>query len=217
MSLHRVILDTETTGLHLHEGGRVWEAAFDVVGHPDPRFDGEWLFTWPTVSLRDASPEALRVSRAYERLAVFDEPPGDRVVHVKGPRDAVEGEYEWVSQTVAAGLIARLVSGATVIGCRPEFDVAFLGDYLRRCGEQWTAHYHTIDVAQCTVYALGWGLSAVPYRSDDLAAALGVPKAAAWERHTAVGDVRWVGRWVTALEERCAVIRAAAPASEVTR
>ncbi len=217
---HLVTLDTETTHLNWRKG-HMWELALIVEGHPNPILDGEWLFTFPTVSLKGAEPYALTVGRFYQRIRGFSarakEDPGyGRAAHIAAPSAEAAAAYlrpsrqgvppiarkMWFTPATASLVIVGLLDGATVVGCRPEFDKPFIEKYLRKHSPfQWSAHYHTIDVAQVTFGRLGRTTADLPYRSDDLAAELGVEPPTREERHTAMGDARWVRRWLWRLDE----------------
>jgi hypothetical protein len=211
---HIATIDTETTHLSPAKG-QMWELAVIVDGHhTHSEWDGEWVFTFPEAPIDGADPAALAVSHYYRRIEPINQAriapygiPRRATVHVVAPDascapDPLEGVPGWVGDHDAARLIAMLLDGAdAVAGVRPEFDKPFIEDYLTGYGHHWTAHYHTIDVAQVTHWRLGRTSADLPYRSDDLAAALGVEPPAHEERHTALGDARWARRWLHRLDE----------------
>ena len=111
----------------------------------------------------------------------------------------------------AVEMIERATKGAHVVGAVPNFDTERLQRMRKRVGvlsgrEPW--HYHLIDIENVVVgYLVGVGKQAYndgripdeldlskvmpPWKSDDLSRAVGVDPEA-FERHTAMGDVRWV-------------------------
>jgi hypothetical protein len=102
-----------------------------------------------------------------------------------------------VSERVAAGKIHTATYGAHIIGAVPSFDTERLAKLLRRNQLEPAWHYHLVDVENVVVgYLAGKGqLLSPPWKSDDLSAAIGVD-AAAFPRHTAMGDVRWtMAQW----------------------
>ena len=92
--------------------------------------------------------------------------------------------------------VAEMTHGVHLVAATPSFDAEVFDRLLRdhRLVPSW--HYHLIDIG---VLALG-ALAAKgqrfhpPYKSDELTEALGVELATDAERHTAMGDVRWVRR-----------------------
>lgn len=176
-----VFLDTETTGLNpeIHD---VWEIAV-ITATGDEH-------TWTvTPDLSGADPQALAINRYYQRTAHLSH-PGETVLHpTTGDRLPT-----FHRPARAALQLACLLDGATVIGSNPAFDQAFLTRWLRRNGQCWTAHYRTIDVI-----TLAWGhLTATtrtplawPPSTTEVCAAAGIDLTA-YDRHTALGDARWV-------------------------
>lgn len=78
-----------------------------------------------------------------------------------------------------------------LVGAVPSFDDRRVGDMMRRCGRTPRWHYHLIDVE---TLAVGWlarsGVDLLEWKSDQLSLALGVDPEL-FDRHTAMGDVRW--------------------------
>ena len=172
-----VALDTETTGL-------------------DP--DTEDVFEVAAVDLASGHEDVWRV------------PPRDEVVAAMHPKAAEVNQYHyrtsvagWVWDDVDDALddIFLWLDGAHIVGAVPDFDARHLASLFRRFGMEpprW--HYHLIDVE---AMAVGWlhGIGhpamqhlALPWRSDDLSRACGVEPPTDDERHTALGDARWVAR-----------------------
>lgn len=110
---------------------------------------------------------------------------------------------------IAAREIAEFLAGRPhVIGAVPNFDTERIAHQLlrpNRIREPW--HYHLIDIENVVVgYLVGVGKQAAnagqigkldmgrvepPWKSDELSRAVGVDPER-FERHTAMGDVRWV-------------------------
>ena len=181
-----IALDTETTGLD-PDTERVFEvAAVDLT-------DGTehvWRFEPPSHVIEAMHPKAVEVNRYHERTAA----PG------------------WLWDDIG-GLVdlAHLLTGAHLLGAVPDFDTRHLAATYQRFGlpvPRW--HYHLIDVE---AMAVGWlhghafGMAepadhpalSLPWRSDDLSRACGVEPPSEEERHTALGDARWVARWYRTL------------------
>lgn len=84
-----------------------------------------------------------------------------------------------------------------IVGAVPNFDTEHLAKILRRHGREPFWHHRLIDVETLTVgYLRGITASALPalltqpWDSDGLSRAVGVDPEQ-FERHTAMGDVRW--------------------------
>lgn len=219
---HTVTLDSETT--HLDPAvGHWWELALIAEDHPlGAMYDGEWVLTRPFITLDGADPGALRIAGFYARCAPLRLNTcglgGD--IHVRGPAAfttewvdsrpnnderaealaKAQANGEWVDERNMAYVVATVLAGAVIVGCRPEFDLPFISKWLAEHGHHLAADYHTIDVAQATLGRFPHILRNRKYRSDDLAALMDVEPPPPTERHTALGDARWARRWLTALE-----------------
>lgn len=171
MTLGKIaFLDCETTGLNpdLHD---VWEIGL-ILRYSDEA-DAEFRWTVKP-DLTHADPKALEVGCYY-----------DRTVGVM-----------WDYAPEVALNLARFLAGAVVVGSNPAFDQAFLTRWLQRHGQVWTAHYRTVDVT-----TLGWGYligsdsshdhGALVPRSEVASRLIGVDPDD-YERHSALGDARWV-------------------------
>lgn len=95
----------------------------------------------------------------------------------------------------AAEVIAGFLAGRPhIVGAVPNFDTERISHQLLRpehIPNPW--HYHLVDVENL---AVGWlaargELMDPPWKSDALSLAIGI-NPAAFDRHTAMGDVRWV-------------------------
>lgn len=156
-----VFLDTETTGLDpdVHS---LWEVALIVDG-------AEHVYRIQP-DLKVASPDALRITRFYERT--------------------LDPAWQWNfgGQNIARD-IALYTGGRHLVAAVPSFDAPFLARYLRLYGLQPAWHYHLIDVEALAAGKLG---IAPPWDSADLAKRLGIDSDRPdFAKHTAMGDARW--------------------------
>lgn len=195
-------LDTETVTL---EPGPdvIWEIGL-ILRNGDT--DQEWRWQMrPNLAI--AHPKALEVGRYHERFAV---PAGAPVIGW-GPFNADFPAR--MSRRALAAALAAMLQDRHVVGAVPSFDTERLRLFLARNRMTPTWHYHLIDVESLAVgYLHGrvvetlirqpdvnpsrWtGALGLPWRSDDLSRACGVEPPAVGERHTALGDARWVRDW----------------------
>lgn len=189
-------IDTETTGVH--PARQAYEIAMIREGF------GEYSF-FVHCDMDQADPFGLNVGRFYDR-----HPQG---LHLSGkipdPFMAVNADGEFLNQRDAAITVAQWTHGATLVGAVPSFDVDTLAPLLRQYGIMPAWHYHPGDVEAMAVGWL-WGraerpdsmspehlaeLLTPPWNSRDLSSACGVEMPTEEERHTALGDARWVKRW----------------------
>lgn len=101
----------------------------------------------------------------------------------------------------------KLTAGRHLCGAVVSFDE----ERLRRLAWQWDRtpkwHYHLIDVEALAVGYLaalhrppahpltdGGAVLGLPWKSDDLTAAIGLEPPSDEDRHTALGDARWAKR-----------------------
>lgn len=180
-------MDIESDGVH--PGRRPWEIAIIRRTETSERT----LSIFVDIDLSTADPIGLRVGGFYDRHPVGRwlanvEPADDR----PNPYD-VSGGFR--SRWKAAELVARWTHGAHVVGAVPNFDTETLDRLLRERSLIPAWHYHLIDVESLAVgYLRGQGKPAPkrPWKSDDLMASIGVPTPPEDQRHTALGDARWV-------------------------
>ena len=179
-----IALDTETTGLDPDTEDVFEIATIDLadgnesVWHIEPRQE----------VVESMHPKAAEVNRYHERIA--------------------EPRWGWADPHEALDYVHAALDGAHIIGAVPDFDTRHLTSLYRRFDmtpPRW--HYHLIDIE---AMAVGWlhgrpdpnGLTApidLPWRSDELSRACGVKPPSEEERHTAIGDARWVARWYRSL------------------
>lgn len=175
-----VFLDTETDGLH--PGRQAWEIA---MIRRDQDGERELVLVVDSVDLSTADPMALKINGFYDRHPAYN-------VHL--PDTAVtEGR--------AAVLVEEWTRGAVVVGANPQFDTVTLEPLLRRHGLLPAWHYRPVCIEAIAYgYLLAKHLAhptlptriPVPWKSDQLSDLLGVPPIDPAERHTALGDARWV-------------------------
>jgi hypothetical protein len=178
-------IDTETDGVH--PGKRPWEIAI-IRREPDGR-EIEWS-AFIEIDLSTADPFGLRVGRFYGRH------PKGRVLATSDLDVVPDLDYEEWPTRGAAHVVARLTHGAHLVAATPSFDAEVFDRLLRDHGLAPAWHYHLIDIGVLAMGALAakGQVFRPPYKSDELTEALGVELATDEERHTAMGDTRWVKR-----------------------
>ncbi|KAB2806968.1 hypothetical protein F9L07_28460 [Pimelobacter simplex] len=203
-------VDTETDGLH--HGRQAWEIAI-IRRDTDPDTgDGVERWTESTWHVLVHLP-SMRTSDnfALAKGGFWDRHPTGRQLSGK---PAIPTDVPLVSARAAAREIAVLTHGAHIVGVNPTFDVEIFASMLRAEGltPQWDYHLEDL-VAETVGYLRGgratadaispaqWARTAprsvtdLPWRSDELARAVGVEDLPEGERHTALGDARWARRW----------------------
>lgn len=181
-----VFFDTETT--ELRDDREIWE--YGLIIRDPGRVDREFQAIITDVDFSWANPVSLRIGGAYERhpaLAL------DGAKLVKG--------VNYLEQRRAAKILEMETRGAFIIGAVPDFDTSGAKNLLRRNGLPWSGHYHLVDIENLVVgYLRGLHASGVPdmdpglppWSSDELSRMVGVEPPGADQRHTALGDARWV-------------------------
>lgn len=198
-----VFIDTETTGLH--DRAEAWEIAMihpaaQLWADDDPLTAGYYYTKFfVDVDLATAEPKALAVGGFYDRHPVGRWLSGmDKQSFRPTPHT-----ISFASPARAAREVAQWTHGRHLVGVNPAFDAAVLTRLLHAHGLTPAWHYQLIDVPNL---ALGW-LAAqgqevpVPWKSNELAAACGVPAPEGEDRHTALGDARWAQRWYYAVTQ----------------
>lgn len=196
-----VFMDTETTSLDPIRR-RPWEIAM-IRREPDG-LTTDTLLQVSGVDLRDAEPMALQIGGFYQRYGLHRdgsnpaEYDGDFVTKPESVVFPAGDPTKWVREARAAWLVHKLCAGAVVVGANPQFDTVTLEPLLRRHGLAPSWHYRPVCIE---AVAYGFLRAAapdleiqLPWKSDDLGRALHVEPAPAYERHTALGDARWVMR-----------------------
>ena len=203
-----VFLDTETNGLHADR--RPWEIAWirrDVDGT-----ETEQCFQIADVDNTNAELKGLQVGRFHERFKGGPKASWSLTIDTTLiPRD----QRTLLLEVDAAIEVEKATRGAIIVGAVPNFDTEVLAAMLRRHKLCPSWHYQLVDIE---ALAAGWQLrfeqgnmksiremdpnvkfgpsqNVPPWRSDDLSRACGVEPPTEEERHTALGDARWVQRW----------------------
>ena len=176
-----VAIDTETLGLAVHHP--IWELAL-IRREPDgAQVEHHWYVRHDDLAGDPDLPESFRADyeARYDKSAAIL--PHDLATILRHLLRPIDGQQP------------------ILIGSNPSFDAERIGLHVGKdIPGLW--HYRTIDVATLTA---GWiagrrsaervvtgpheGVLAPPWKSDDLAATIGV--AAGPHRHTAVADARW--------------------------
>lgn len=176
-------LDTETTGLSLTDD--IWE-----IGAIRRDLDAEGKVQEQVLHLY-LEHDPAKCRELPERFMV------DHMARFPPMTHGGQWNEEVATRGHAAVMVARFTKGAHIVGAVPNFDTERIAKLIREHGRssepaEW--HYHLVDVE---TLAVGW-LAAkgipfpVPWRSDDLSRLLGVEPPGEGERHTAMGDARWV-------------------------
>lgn len=212
-------VDTETDGTH--HGRLVWEIAIirPDLDHALAIDDGvfhAFVEFWPRPN---SNQFALQLGKFWDRHPAGRKLAGKPPLPIERP-----GAVPLLNRADVALRVHQLLAGATVVGVNPGFDTETLGTLLRSADlpdEPWD-YYHLEDLVAETVgylrarvalhhyldvdhlddpYAdlptLTTARSAIarPWKSTDLAAALGVEPTPEDQRHTALADARWAQRW----------------------
>lgn len=182
-----VFLDTETTGTD-PERHEVWEIGL-IVAEEVPHDPGiewrEYRYLLP-VDLSKADATALRISHYYERSAPLRAMlPGESydAMHIRS-----DGSEEVAYSHRLALELATLTANKHIVGAVPSFDAAFLTKWLHKFSLTPAWHYHLVDIE---VIVAGDQRVEPPWSSDELSISVGVDPEV-FDRHTALGDARWV-------------------------
>lgn len=174
--------DLETTGLDpaRHDAWEIAIVRHDVDGYIREHL---WQKRPSEQALLEADPEALRISRYHERMAV---PAGAEAI------DMISGETLTLGELFKE--IHRLLDGAILIGSNVG---AFDADFLRRMLGSAPWHYRPVCAA---TLAAGFLYSAepgampgegYPFSTGHVSRHMGVRQPGPDERHTALADARW--------------------------
>jgi DNA polymerase III epsilon subunit-like protein len=197
-------IDTETTGLD-PDRHAIWEVALIT---PD---GAEHVWQFPVDEMA-ADPFALNIGRYWERrwgtpkeVDVLDaiyhaHDARSRRKNFPGEGRAIRPSEEWAHR------FRDLTAGCHLAGAVVSFDEERLRRLLHSLGVLHRWHYHLVDVEALAVgylhglHARGRGgvtdaiangdVPSLPWKSDDLSAALGVTISDE-DRHTALGDAKW--------------------------
>lgn len=180
-------IDTEYTTLDPWRR-RPWEIA---IIRRDPGVpDVEMQIILTDVDLCDADPKSLEIGGFFQRHPKFG-------VGEENPLVSYLPEHE------AARLVETMTRECHIIAAVPDPDVDILREMLRRHGLRWTGHYHLMDIENVAIgYVKGLDDSfrpKFPLNSEQLSELCGVPCPKDEDRHTAMGDARWVRDWWDAI------------------
>jgi hypothetical protein len=173
-----VFIDTETTGLKLHD--HIWE--FAAIR----RFaDGTESVTHIHIDHDPDKTNGLPEKYRNDILARFG-----------------VGQHIYTPAGAASIIHAALYGQPHLVGANIAFDAGMIERLLDAHGLEAPWHYHLLDVETLTVGMLAdMGRSVErPWRSDDLAELISVDQTdddgnPRFERHTALGDAHWVRTW----------------------
>lgn len=183
-----VFMDTETLGLSVDSP--IWEFAA-IRRH----MDGAVV----------TSERALHLYINHDPERISPDLPESFVTDYQ-TRWKAAGDASLITQPDnAADLIVEFFADRPhVVGAVPNFDTERIAHQLLRPRghvEPW--HYHLIDVENLVAGFLAGRsmLMQPPWKSDDLSAAVGIDPEL-FERHTAMGDVRWaMAQWDAVINE----------------
>lgn len=186
LDLPLVFVDTETT--MLEPTPKPWEIA--LIKRTPGQLEDRLHIMLREPDLSDASPEALRVNRFYERHPYW--------TGTEAPAD-----LSLMSTWDAAQTIELFTAGGQLAGSNPEFDARALEWLLRQHGLRPRWRHHCLNLVTWTypvLLARGETVT-VPTSSYDLSRRVGVEPPSSEEAHTAMGDARWTMRWWDSLTE----------------
>jgi hypothetical protein len=209
-----VFLDTETTSLRPDR--RAWDIG--IIRREPDGIEREITLFVSDIDLSGADLIALRIGHFYERHPMYRaeiggafvaETEDDDTVDFNQAQQLLDTDECLYPERRVAQIVERWTRGAHIVGSVPNFDTECLAAMLRRHGLCPAWHYHLIDVEPL---AIGWlrGLMSAdgyadksfctdidtepPWKSDDISRACGVEPPGDDERHTAMGDAKWVAR-----------------------
>lgn len=174
-----VFLDTETTSTGRDR--RPWEIA--MIRRDDIGEKALTIFVDAAdLDLDNADPDALRIGGFHSRHPQFGAPLS-------------EGQLLCRASEAAALVQSWTNHRARVYGVVPSFDTECLDALLHRHGLEWDWHFQPWDIAVLATGYLAGRRLPLQRNSEDTSRACGVTPPTEAERHTAMGDARWVARW----------------------
>lgn len=174
-------IDCETTGLDRSRSD-MWELAVIKRTTFDDGIDIDAVHHFFfDIWMGKADPMALALTCYYQRQKNF------RVDYPNGILVSSVGVGVTQSARAIARRLALLLDGVHLVGAVTDFDAFHIEKFLRENGECPTWHYHLICVENLAAGKLGLQ---PPWKSDDLAKLLGVPKYPT--KHRALIDAEWV-------------------------
>lgn len=182
-----VFVDTETTSLR--EDRKAWDVAL-IRRDPDGSETTVQRFVdIDDIDLQNADKFSLEVGQFWQRHP--------------DARHMTTGAFDHEETEIAynvARMVARATHGATLVGTNVAFDAATLTTLLRDNCLIPSWHYHP-----CDVKALALGKLHAEHdvhartSTEELSRLLGVDPPVEGEKHTALGDARWVQRMYDAI------------------
>jgi len=163
-----VFMDTETTGLGPED--QIWEIAA-IRLDPDGTHTEFHAFVIHDYALAANLPDSFRADHGARYFA----------------NQAITAREMCLELRVLFNAPEDYSQRAHVAGAVPSFDTERIAKLMRRYGLDVPWHHHLIDVE---VLAAGMMRTSPPWDSDDLSRLIGVDPDQ-FERHTALGDVRW--------------------------
>ncbi len=187
-----VFLDIETTSLH-PDLGRPWEIA--MIRRELDGAEHRRVILIDDVDLAAADEMALRIGRFDERHPVRNPAVAAALIddELTITQDGVVTTVKAMGEHPAAVVVDGMTAGAHLVGANVGFDAERLARMLRRHGRAPAWDYHLTDVETCGRAVL-WQRGrrfGVPYKSADIARALGIPDRPEDDRHTALSDAAW--------------------------
>jgi hypothetical protein len=199
-------LDTETT--RLDSDRRPWEVAAIHRPSGGSRADDRefrWFVDILDLSLDSADPAALEVGRFWQRH------PQAHFVHRRRSNALADVNVGAPTERVVRmrelpALLGNITPKAIVSGSNPAFDTDTLEPLFQAAGRDPGWHYHPDDVPGIARgWLLGRGYVDPPRKSDAISLACGIDPAT-YERHTALGDCRWMRDLTDLVEGNLALV-----------
>lgn len=184
---NRVFLDTETDGVR--RGRRVWDVG--LVKYDADGKRKEWSLMVDDVDLSEAESSSLTIGHFRRRHPAAGGTPEANTLLLP-EREVAKIVFTETFEAVIAGIVVN-------------FDELALDNMLRRNGFCWTGWHHLVCVENQALGALRGHARHVPeiaagyaelltgavagrWKTDDIAAAYGIPALREEMRHTAYGD-----------------------------
>lgn len=175
-----VFVDTETA--QLEPTPKPWEIALIKRGGEAGEERLHIMLRQPDLS--DASPDALRVNRFYERHPLWNSAADQSGLALMDAHDA-------------AATVELFTAGTQLVGSNPDFDARAMDWLLRQHGLRPRWRHHTINLVTLSYpVLLGRGEHVqIPSSSYDLSRRAGAEPPREHDAHTAMGDALWTVRW----------------------